>query len=219
MSKLERVKEQLIARIQSGEVAPGQRLVEMQLMKELGVSRHIIREALQALAEARLVDIRHNTGASVRQLSQRDVVNIYQTREPLEGMAARLCAERAGDADLAALKSLAEDLDEAIKSPDVRVFLRLNAAFHAKIIDCAQNPELAELLGRLSIPLMRFQFMALINRDVIRRSQQDHLAITQAILSRDGDAAEAEMRNHIRSSLTLVLEEMGAAGAVGRLAV
>lgn len=208
MSKLESVKEHLIARIQSGEFAPGQRLVEVQLMKQLGVSRHIIREALQALAQARLVDIRHNTGASVRQMSERDVVNIYQTREPLEGMAARLCAERAGAEDLGEIRTLAEDLDHAIESPDARLFLRLNSGFHTKIIDCAQNPELADLVSRLSIPVMRFQFLALINRDVIRQSQKDHLAITKAILARNGDAAESAMRAHIRSGLTLVLDEL-----------
>lgn len=209
MSKLETVKERLIARIQSGEVAPGQRLIETQLMRELGVSRHIIREALQALAQSRLIDIRHHTGASVRRLSRKDVINIYQTREPLEGMAARLCAERVEAEDLNALRALTEDLDEAITSPDVRIFLRLNASFHAKIIDCAQNPELAELLNRLSIPLMRFQFLALVNRDVIRQSQLDHMSITEAILARDAEAAEASMRAHIRSSLSLVLEEIG----------
>ena len=217
MSKLESVKEQLIARIQSGQFAPGQRLIETQLMKELGVSRHIIREALQALAEARLVDMRHNTGASVRRLSRQDVINIYQTREPLEGMAARLCAERATPDDRRALKDLTRDLVKAIISPDVRVFLQLNAAFHARIIACANNPELADLLGRLSIPLMRFQFLALIGRDVIRRSQQDHLAITDAVLAADGDRAETAMRKHVRSSLALVLEELegGIARRVG----
>lgn len=209
MSKLETVKEELVSRIQSGEVAPGQRLVETQLMKDLGVSRHIIREALQSLAEARLVEIRHNIGASVRRLSKSDIINIYQTREPLEGMAARLCAERISGADLKILGDLVDNLDEAISSPDVRVFLRHNSAFHAKIIACAQNPELAELLSRLSIPLMRFQFLTLVNRDMIQRSQQDHRAIREAIMSRNSDGAEAAMRRHIRNGLSLVLEEAG----------
>jgi len=212
MSKLESVKEELIARIQTGRVAPGQRLVETQLMKELGVSRHIIREALQALAEARLVDVRHNTGASVRRLSRQDVVNIYQTREPLEGMAARLCAERASTQDRHALQALTNDLDRALTSSDVRLFLKLNTAFHAKIIACAENPELSDLLDRLSIPLMRFQFLALIDRDVIRRSQRDHQQIAETIMAKHGDGAEAAMRRHIRSSLELVLHEIEGGG-------
>ncbi|MEN0002073.1 MAG: FCD domain-containing protein [Pseudomonadota bacterium] len=94
------------------------------------------------------------------------------------GMAARLCAERPGPDDLVALRRLAEDLDYTILSSEVRVFLRHNAAFHGKIIACARNPELAELVSRLSIPLMRFQFLAFVDRGFIRRSQEDHLAIT-----------------------------------------
>ncbi len=208
MSKLETVKDALISDIQSGRLAPGQRLIETQLMKELGVSRHVIRAALQALAEARLVEIRHNTGASVRRLSQEDVINIYQTREPLEGMAARLCAERASAEDRRELKGLTRDLDKAIISLDIRVFLHLNAAFHAKIIACAKNPELTDLLDRLSIPLMRFQFIALVDRDVIRRSQQDHLEIADAVMSGDGNKAERAMREHVRRGLALVLDEL-----------
>lgn len=210
MSKLDRLKKELRERIQSGRFALGQRLVETQLMAEFGVSRHLVREALQALAESRLVEIRHNTGAAVRRLERSDIVNLYNVREPLEGMAARLCAERANAADRTALANLTAALDAATEAQSPRNFVDLNAQFHSKIIAAAGNDELAELIDRLRIPIMRFQFLTLIDRDVIRRSQEDHRKIARAILTDNGDAAETAMRQHIRNSLDLVLDELEA---------
>lgn len=204
-SKLKAVTETLIARIQRGDFAPGQRLVETQLMGELGVSRNLLREAIRSLAEARLVEYRHNTGASIRRLTPQDIRHIYETREPLEGMAARLAALRADDADRAELTRLTDELDAAIEATDGRLFVHLNSAFHARIIAAARNPDMADLVGRLSIPLMRFQFITAIDRHAIRRSQEDHRKIASAIVAGHEDMAEKAMRAHMRNGLELVL--------------
>lgn len=207
-SKVDIVTAELKRRIQTGALSPGQRLIEAQLIDELGISRNLLREAFRALSEARLVEIRHNYGCTVRRLTREDVVNIYQTREPLEGMAARLCAERATPEQRRALQKLTEALDRAIENADVKLFIRLNSEFHALIFEAARNGELTELVGRLSMPLMRYQFLALIDANRIRQSQKDHQDIVSAILRQDADTAENRMRIHIRNGLDLILGEI-----------
>lgn len=188
-------------RLRRGELVPGQRLAEPDVMRETGASRGRVREALLRLSSDGLIVLNEFRGASVKRLARFEVKQIYDMREVLEGLAARLVAT----ADLGKdaqkeLQAHQRDLDDAVGKNSIPAFIAANERYHALIVRHADNEWLASALERLRIPLVRLQFHIFYAREAMERSNEDHKAITAAILAQDGRRAEAAMRAHVRAS-------------------
>lgn len=194
------IAELLKDRLRAGHFAPGQRLVEADLVRETGASRSKVREALRRLAAEDLLVIDEFRGASVRRLTREEAAQISRTREVLEGLAARLAAEAPmTEAERGRLRKLQEDMDDAARARQERRYAQLNEHFHAFIMERAGNAFVAGFVERLRIPLFRLQFQAGWGGEPMMRRNADHRKITRAILAGDGDAAEAAMRAHLRN--------------------
>ena len=198
--------EELIARIKQGFYAPGQRLIEADLMADFAVGRSQVRETLKTLVGEGYLSFEKNRGACVRRFTRQEAVERARVREMLEGLAARQVAERKLDrATRAQLKQLQKDLDRGAKDKDFQAYSRLNEEFHEFILVQSGNEYAADLLRRLSVPLFRQQFTDLFTIDGLFTRNEDHRSITQAILDEDPDAAERAMREHVGNGIRAML--------------
>ncbi|HJS31530.1 MAG TPA: GntR family transcriptional regulator [Alphaproteobacteria bacterium] len=181
-----------------GRYAPGQRLIEADLTRELSVSRGPLREALGRLVADGLVDIEPYRGAIVSRPSRDDVANTLQLREVLEGLAARLAAERIEIGDNR--NRLMAERDAIAKSDagrEVATFMSDNERFHGLVLELSGNPQLARLVSQMQLPTLQTAFFRMIDQKVRSNSLAQHGEILNAILAGDGNAAERAMRTHI----------------------
>jgi len=208
-SAVERVIHAVREGVHNGSFAPGQRLIEGDFTAALQVSRGPVREAFRRLsAEGVLVEEPYR-GMSVRRISAEELRGIYRVREMLEGLAARLAAERvAAGASAADLKRIAAKLNQAIRKKAMQDYIDLNKDLHDAIVEIAQSSTVATLLAQLNFHVIRVRYRNLLNWDNAKSSNQGHAEIVAAIATGDGDAAEEAMRRHIRDSGTRIFADV-----------
>ena len=191
--------------ILSGELAPGQRLLQTELAEKLGISRTPIREALQRLAHEGLVSISSFKGASVSEFSTSDLIEVYSVRIALESYAAYLAAQQITEADLARLEALMKDMGEAFRSKDFEHLLEAHHNLHATIYAIAGKKRLLEHIIQYLDQASFYQRIALS----LGRGASDPIIEHQDILStlrqRDADAAARIMRQHLELTLDELL--------------
>jgi DNA-binding GntR family transcriptional regulator len=207
-TSVQSLSDQLIARIKRGFYAPGQRLIEADLMADFAIGRSKVREALKTLVGEGYLSFEKNRGACVRRFTRQEAVDRARVREMLEGLAARQVAEAPLDkASRQQLRDLQKALDKSAKEKDFRTYSQLNEEFHDFILLHSGNAYAADVLKRLSVPLFRQQFTGLFTIEGLFARNEDHRKITRAILDADPEAAEQAMRDHvcngIRAMLTL----------------
>jgi DNA-binding GntR family transcriptional regulator len=193
------VTEALRAAILTGEYAPRQRLVEIDLCERFGTSRFILRAALQDLAGQGLVEFQHNRGARVRDVSMTEAIEITEVRILLEGLVAARAAERASRADFTALRGLIRDMRTAVSRSELLVYSELNALLHGAIRDIAAHETAARMLRQLRDQTVRHQFTLSLVPGRPSVSLPQHEAIVAAIIARDSDGAEQAMQDHLQS--------------------
>ena len=147
-------------KIVTGKIPSGTRLTEEKLAGEFGVSRTPIREAFRMLERDRLITVARGRGASVVSLSRQEVIDTYQCRGTLRGLACRLAAERITPESLARLHRILDALEEAISDEDVGAIFSCTVRFNQVIAEVAGNRVLAELLNALDDRTFRIRFMA-----------------------------------------------------------
>lgn len=191
--------EWLKQRIVQGVLVPGQRLVEADISRETGAGRAHVREALRRMEVDGFLTIEPFRGASVKRLSRAEVRAIGEVREMMEGLAARLAASAGmGAAARAELQHLQRELDSTAQRREIERYQAANRRYHAFLVEQAGNPYVAAFLERLRVPILGLQFRAFFASESGLERNADHQKITAAILAGDADAAEAEMRAHIR---------------------
>ncbi|MEQ9811722.1 MAG: GntR family transcriptional regulator [Azospirillaceae bacterium] len=187
-------------RIQRGAYAPGQRLIEVDLADEFAVGRGRIREVFKTLVGEGYLEFVENRGVYVRRFSRAEILEMGRVREVLEGLAARMAAEKDKTAEeRRRLEAHQTTLDQAASRADIDAYNTENFAYHQTICAISGNRHVAEFLMRVRLPLYRLQLPSSFSADSMSRSNQDHRVITAAILSGNPDAAEAAMRAHIRT--------------------
>jgi DNA-binding GntR family transcriptional regulator len=213
----DRAFEQIRTAIEQGAIAPGSKISEPELARSLGISRGPLREAIGRLESCGLVVRRANVGARVVRLSSEQLLEIYQVREALEGMAARLAAARMSAAEVAELRTLLTRHGEQIARDEGHAYFQKEGDldFHYRIVQGSKNSRLIELLCNdlyHLVRLYRYQFGMQSRR--APRAYAEHEHIVDAIERRDGELAELLMRHHIRASRENV-ERLLAAGDAG----
>jgi DNA-binding GntR family transcriptional regulator len=198
----DRVFEALELEIVSGRLPMGAKLGEEALAARFGMSRGPLREALRRLEGRALVERTAHAGARVVSLAETDLVELYEVREMLEGLAARLAAERMTNEELDSLRQLLQQqADVAGKESDMAYAQGIgDADFHFRIAAGSGSARLQKLLcGDLYslIRLCRFRTWAIPGE---RKSQRDHERIFEAICERDGGLAETLMRRHVTAA-------------------
>jgi len=189
--------------IVEGNIAAGSKISEPELAKRFDISRAPLREALARLERCHLIERTPNAGARVVKLSLVGLTSLYQLRETLEGMAARLAATQMTEAEIDAVRSL---LDHHLSTQRVREGESYyqeagDVDFHYRLILGSKNPYLINLLCDELYHLVRMYRVQLgMNGPRVSRAFDEHRAILNAIAARDGELAELLMRRHIAAS-------------------
>jgi DNA-binding GntR family transcriptional regulator len=206
-SIVETIVEKIKERVREGRYAPGQRLIESDIQQLFSVSRGPVREAVHRLASEGIIEIRHNSGATVRALSRADVCNVFQIREVLEGLAARMAAENIPNgADARALVDLEAQFKREFKGSALD-YMRYNDRFHELIVRLSGNEQLIQMTHQLHLRVYRLQFEALQSSGSFLQSRREHDGILKAILNGDGARAETLMRQHVSRRLPQILAD------------
>lgn len=207
------VKAQLRLRelILSGELSPGQRIAELALVERLGVSRTPVRAALAALHEEGLLEVLPGGGFAVREFGEADIRDAIELRGTLEGLAARLAAERGAPAALLSeANEVLDRLDAVVAAPTLDDasfggYVELNGRFHELLARMCGGTVVARELARVKrLPFASPNSFVLVGaispraRDVLLVAQAQHRAVIDAILRHEGARAEALMREHAR---------------------
>jgi DNA-binding GntR family transcriptional regulator len=203
-SVVDRLTDAIRLAVVEGRYVPGQRLVESDLTEEFSVSRGPLREALKRLEAEGLVDIVPHRGAAVRKPSPAELEELFQVREVLEGLAARLAAENAGAPEVRRrLEREVEAQRGGKEGFDTLDYIEDNERFHRTIVEVAGSPMLDRMIQQLRMPVYRAAFFRLFKASNRGRSVGQHLAILEAILAGDADRAEREMRGHVGDTAAL----------------
>lgn len=183
--------------IVDGRFQPNERLVEADLARMFGAGRTVIRAALVRLDQEGLVERQPNRGARVRLISDREALEIEEVRVALEQMLARQAATRITRRDVAGLRHILQDMTARVEAGDPLGYSELNARFHEMIWAIADQGVAATLVANLKSQSIRFQYRTILQPGRPGRSLREHGAIVAALASRDADASEAAMREHL----------------------
>lgn len=194
--------ERLREAILRGDMAPGQRLIEPDLVDMFGVTRGSVRSAIDDLVAEGLAERIHNRGARVCQVSFDQAVEILECRKVLEGLIAAKAAERAKPRDVARLRTQGERLTQAVHDGEMGKYSSLNHELHSMLAEIAGQHTAAGLIGRLNAQIVRHQFQLSQYDGWPRVSLPEHLAIIEAVAAKDSTAAEQAMHRHLAGVIT-----------------
>ena len=183
--------------ILDGVYAPGQRLKEVEISRDLGISRSPVREAIQALANEGLVRIAPQKGAFVANLDATEVAELYEVREGLEIMAVSLAAERAETLRIMDLKELLEATRSSLDRQESVGYPR-NLDFHRHLSSLSGNRKLAQEVNEINSQLKLARLRSACKPGRAEQAYEEHLTIFNALRRRNPEAAADAMREHIR---------------------
>jgi DNA-binding GntR family transcriptional regulator len=178
--------------IVSGDLNPGERIIESKIAKQLGVGQPTVREALVALEHQGLVVRKSNQGCIVTELTRAEVVHILRIRSELEVLAVELAVENATDENVRALLAITDKMKAAARERDIEGFFAHDFRFHETLWRQSGNTFLPKLLAQLMLPLLAFLFIRNLRKNStidMNASAQAHVEIAQAILTRDKQVA------------------------------
>ena len=189
---------QLRVDIVEGAIPAGSKLSETELSTKYQVSRAVIREAINRLESCHLVERKANVGARIVSLTPEGLIQLYQVREALEGMAARLAAKNMSDEEIADLTALLDNHFQTVKGGESYYQEAGDLDFHYRIILGSKNQHLIEVLVNGIYHLIRMYRVQLgMPGPRVTTAFDEHKHVVQAIANRDEELAEMLMRRHI----------------------
>ena len=202
-----RVSDAIRGMILAGELRPGERLLQQHLAKRFGVSQSVMRESLLEVQFTGLVESVNGVGASVAAIDLPQLLQAYEVREMLEGLATRLCCAQASIAVINELTDIANKVHDLGLAGNDTERARLDRHFHERIIEISDNNVLQRLSGGYHI--VRLVVPKSIPHE---RVLADHLAIVAAIKANDPEEAERLARKHVLSARDMARSEVDAHG-------
>lgn len=183
--------------ILTGDLKPGERLMEIHLADKLGVSRTPIREAIRKLELEGLVTMIPRRGAEVAQITEKSMMDVLEVRRAMDALCVELACERITEEELEALREACEAFGEAVKSKDIKVIAKADVALHDIIVQATGNRRLVQLINNLSEQMYRYRFEYL--KDCSRHENliEEHRVIYESIVKRDKEAASNAAKLHI----------------------
>ncbi len=192
----------------SGKFAAGERLSYEQLTNKLAVSQTPLREALQRLEREGLVVNFPRKGVYVRELSETDIVELYDIREMLEALAARLACQFATDNQIAEMTNTCRQYENAISKGDKKLCLEVDLKFHKLLLDAGANNRLKEIMKVFHLQLFGITEPGPDYLNNAKDYLGDHLSIIAAISKHHENLAEKVTRKHIQHGKELILSQM-----------
>lgn len=202
------VYEYLRKAVMDGELKPGERIIEKEYAEKMKISRTPIREALRKLESEGFVEYIPRKGVVVKGFTVKDIVEIYAIRRSLEGLAMRYVVENISEQELVKLKSLVKDMEEADKEGRIEDVFSTCKEFNEVILNASRMPRLRDLINTLHEYLERFRRITMAKSTRRADAINEHRLILQAIINKDGKAAEALVWDHLDASQKVFVETL-----------
>lgn len=192
----------------SGKFKPGERLKESEIADQLKVSRSPVREALRSLELDGIVELVPWKGAFVRKITRKEVTDLYEVKEMIEGFAARRIAENGSAQDILELEEIWKQM-EILVNKNIDEYLKENSNFHKAVVSKSQNKKLEQIYLSLLGPIELFRSFGIRQEFRLEESfLRQHLSIVEAIKSKDGNTAEKLSREHVQGGRDHILSLM-----------
>ena len=214
------LREQVISALRQAviqfELKPGQRLIERELIEQLGVSRTTIREALRELASEGLVTVIPQKGAMVSAPSLEDAADLYEVRAALESLVVRHFVERASDKQIAKLRAAVDEVEQVTMSAaDVRQILSTKGRFYEVLLEGAKSAVLQTMLEVIQQRVQILRTASLSNVGRPKTMIRELRGIVKAIARRDADLAASLCADHVRAAARMALGNLRAESGNG----
>lgn len=196
--------------IRRGILKPGERLMEIQLAEELGVSRTPVREAIRKLELEGYVIMMPRRGTYVANLSIRDVNEVFEIRTSLESLSNGLAAERITDEELEQLQRLLVVIGKYIEENDMDKIVETDTKFHDLLYQASRNQRLIGIISNLREQLTRFRTTSMSFPGRLKETLEEHREIVEAIAQGDVKAARKAAEKHMEKSEQTLLSAMDA---------
>src|ERR1700674_1867065 len=210
--------DEILARLRDyiveGNLPDGGRVPERQLCAMFGISRTPLREALKVLAAEGLVDLLPNRGARIRQLSERELGELFDVMGGLEGLAGRLACENITDEEIAGIERLHYEMYGFYLHRDMHGYFHVNQLIHHKIVEASRNATLLNAYANFAGRIRRVRYSANFARKRERwgEAMREHETILDALRRRAGHELSDILFKHLRNKRTAAVEHLKTGG-------
>ena len=201
------VYEELKRQILVGEIAPGTRMMEVELAEDMGVSRTPVREAIRKLEKEGLVTIEPRRGAYASDISIKDMVDVLEVRQMLEGMAASMAAQKVTEEEKLDFVEANSAYKNAVKKGNIEEIIRYDELFHQLIVSYSGNKTLNQLLSQVQELALRFRYIYYDDFSRYENMPVEHEEIEEAIISGDTQKAKVVAEEHVERLKKFVIDE------------
>lgn len=196
---------ELKAKIMSGKLLPGSSLVEREISDEYNISRTPVREILWRLVSDGLLEQEPSRGYIIRKISLEEIFDIFQSREGIEGMAARLACQKGDDNFFSNIKRIRKRIKEIDIEKNCQESVVVGRNLHDLIITTANNNFLSEFYNKLRNITALTRNITRKSVSIEKKSKELHLAIINALEEKDEEKSEYCMREHLRTTCQLMV--------------
>jgi DNA-binding GntR family transcriptional regulator len=194
--------------ILAGELRPGERLMEIHLAERLGVSRTPIREAIRKLTAEGLVSMVPRKGATVAQITEKNLRDVLEVRRNLDTFAVELACERITEAQIQELENKIIFFEQATKEKNVKEIAEADVELHNFIVRVTGNDRLAELVKNLSEQVYRYRFEYIKDETTHNILVKEHREIYECMKKRNAACAKEAMRRHITNQENGIIKHL-----------
>lgn len=190
----------------TGELKPGERLMEVKLADKMGVSRTPVREAIRMLELEGLVDMLPRKGAHVAELSVKDIMDVLEVRASMDSLATRLAAERITDEEIKELRQIQAQFINHVDKNNLQGSIKKDVEFHELIYRASRNDRLLQIANNLREQVQRFRVIYLKDYSSPKNLIKEHEDICDAISSRNLDMAQKYAQIHINNQEKVIIK-------------
>ena len=194
--------------ILTGELSPGERLMEIHLANRLGVSRTPIREAIRKLELEGLVTMIPRRGAEVAQITEKSMNDVLEVRSAMDALCVELACDRITVAELERLHAACEEFEKAVKRKDVKEIAQADVALHDIIAEATGNARLIQLISNLSQQMYRYRFEYIKDFSQQDRAGEEHRIIYESIVKKDKETAKEAAKLHIDNQKKAIIKQI-----------
>ena len=191
--------------ITTGELKPGERLMEVTLAKKMGVSRTPVREAIRRLEIEGLVKMTPRKGAYVANLTIKDIIDVLEIRASLDSLATALSAQRATQNDIRELKQIHNQFEKVVKAENLQGSIKRDVEFHEVIYRSSGNEKLIQISNNLREQFHRFRVMFLKDMVSPKELIKEHFNILESIEKKDSKLSAKYAKIHVENQKKVII--------------
>ena len=194
--------------ILTGQLKPGERLMEVHLANKLGVSRTPIREAIRKLELEGLVIMIPRRGAEVAQITEKSLKDVLEVRRALDVLCIELACERITEEEIEELQMACAEFEQATKGKDTSVIAKADVKLHDIIVRATGNQRLQQLVNNLAEQMYRYRFVYIKDDSQHTKLIAEHKEILESILERNKERAASAARIHIDNQEKSIIQQI-----------